>query len=128
GGTGVALLMEPGEIGTKNAGSRLVGPGRVAKACTEEPNCLSDVLAVGLDGVGGGVLLDRQVPQEFGECLLHQKRALVSDSVCACCWAAWACSRAFSLRTATSNQVRLKRGSAAWSRKALTRASRLSSS
>src|SRR5437660_786315 len=73
----VTLLVKPGKIGTKNAGSCLLGAGIVTQTGSEEVHGLADVLAVGLDGVGRGVLFDRQVPQVIGQCLQHQKRAFV---------------------------------------------------
>src|SRR5205823_969833 len=115
----VALLVQPGEVGAQDSGREPLGrEGGAGQLGLKELDGLGQVLAVGLDRVGGRVPLQGEVSEVVGQQVVHEfvnagRRVGYGGPVSA---GAASCSRAFRISTEASNQVRLSRGSAAWSR------------
>src|SRR5437763_84758 len=75
GTAGVTLFVQPAQPGTQQPGRHPLRVGRLAaEAFAKELQRLHQVLAIGLDGIGGGVLLQGQVSQKLGESFFHKAR------------------------------------------------------
>ena len=129
GALGVALFAQPGDIRAQQPGGQARGRHLAAgHLAAEEAEGLREVLAVRFHRVRRGISLQRQVAEELGQDVFHDCPHMREPTVGVGSEALAACSRARSVSTAASNQLKLDSGSAARSRKASIKVCRLLSS